>query len=75
MQGVLGTKSNIGVEESLYLFAHCNVTKRGETSAITLLETDGGQLSCLARFAQVVCQGRKGACSPVTQDQQSQKLL
>lgn len=29
MQGVLGTKSNTGVEESLYLFAHFSVTKRG----------------------------------------------
>ena len=69
MQGVLGTRSRIEAEVSLYLFAHFNVTKRVETSGITLLETDGGQLSYLALFAQVVCQGRKEKpCSPATQD-------
>lgn len=32
-----------------------------ETSANTLVGTDGGQLSCLALLAQVVCHGREGA--------------
>lgn len=68
MQEVLGTRSRIEAEESQYLLDHFNVTKGVETSGITLLETDGGQLSYLALFAQVVCQGREEACSLEMQD-------
>lgn len=43
MQGVLGTRSRIEVEQFHYLFVHFNVTERVETSGNTriLLETDG----------------------------------
>lgn len=59
-QEVLRTKSRTESEWSLYSFAPVisfNVTGRVGN---TLVGTDGGQLSSLALFAQVVCHGREG---------------
>lgn len=60
MQRMPGTRSRVEAKVSLYLFAHFSVTKGVETSGNTLLEADGGELSCGALFAQVCARAGKG---------------
>lgn len=69
-QKVLGTGIWKETKETLYFFAHFNITNRSENSGITLLKVGWGEQTCLALFAQITQAGKGPApqqCKIVSQ--------